>query len=315
MYSCIWCKCPSDKRHDLSKEWSISDVNKGARSTSENVAIGSSSRKRYNVSHPPLFPNIPLTNVVIDNLHLFLRVTDVLINQLILELKRQDSIERMKTFSSYDPSKYRHIHGYEQFVSSLKIPDFHFYIGQTSKALKCRSLTGPEKLKLISNISIASLLPGLPSEKTQPIQNLWSDLLELNRIFSRRQEDLSTKDIDEFHEQSRKWGRDFIKVYHIQNVTPYIHAMVNHVSEFMRVHGSILPFTQQGLEKYNDVTTKMYFRSTCHQGSKAFTQILQKQNRLEHFRDIGIKTKKCFEVTCSKCNERGHYSLTCKLNV
>ena len=35
------------------------------------------------------------------------------------------------------------------------------------------------------------------------------------------------------------------------NVTPYIHAMAKHVSEFRQIHGSVLPFTQQGLEKYN----------------------------------------------------------------
>ena len=29
----------------------------------------------------------------------------------------------------------------------------------------------------------------------------------------------------------------------------------------MRIHGSILPFTQQGLEKFNDVVTKQYIRA------------------------------------------------------
>ncbi len=42
---------------------------------------------------------------------------------------------------------------------------------------------------------------------------------------------------------------------------------------------------QQGLEKYNDITTKMYFRSTNHIGDHAFEQIMQKQNRLEYLRD------------------------------
>ncbi len=30
-YGCLWCKCPSDLYHDVTIEWSITDVEKGAR--------------------------------------------------------------------------------------------------------------------------------------------------------------------------------------------------------------------------------------------------------------------------------------------
>ena len=43
-------------------------------------------------------------------------------------------------------------------------------------------------------------------------------------------------------------------------MTPYIHAMHSHVGQFLRQHGGLLPFTQQGIEKYNDRLTKTYFR-------------------------------------------------------
>ena len=46
----------------------------------------------------------------------------------------------------------------------------------------------------------------------------------------------------------------------VKRVTPYIHAMHSHVGQFIRRHGALLPFTQQGLEKYNDRMTRMYFR-------------------------------------------------------
>ena len=80
-----------------------------------------------------------------------------------------------------------------------------------------------------------------------------------------------------------------MQTYQAKNVTPYIHAMMNHVSEFMKLHGSILAFTQQGLEKYNDVITKDYFRATSHKGKQALLQIMQKRNRLEHLRDSGVQ--------------------------
>ena len=91
-YSCIWCKCGRDERYDPDKEWSVTDSSKGARSVEEIVECAALPRlkQKFNVSHVPLFPTIPLSHVVIDNLHLFLRVADVLINLLITELCCQD---------------------------------------------------------------------------------------------------------------------------------------------------------------------------------------------------------------------------------
>ena len=69
---------------------------------------------------------------------------------------------------------------------------------------------------------------------------------------------------------------------------------MNHVGEFMTIHGSILPFNQQALEKKNDVVTKMFFCSSNHQGDTSLSQILEKQNRIEHFESVGIKKKWSF---------------------
>ena len=97
-YSCIWCKCDHGEQYDPDKEWSVTDSSKGARSVEEIVEYAAlpRSKQKFNVSHVPLFPTIPLSHVVIDNLHLFLRVADVLINLLITELRRQDSIDQRK---------------------------------------------------------------------------------------------------------------------------------------------------------------------------------------------------------------------------
>ena len=196
--------------------------------------------KRFNASRNPIFSKIPLTNVVIDNLHLFLRVADVLIDHLIVELRRLDGIEKQSKLSSFDKRKYQHLVSYENFVSSLGIPGFSFYIGQTSKKLKCRTLTGPEKLKLFKAIKIHDVLGQQADQNTVKIQHLWDEMLALNQLYSRRPEELTVELIDEFAQRSREWGRSFIGVYHTASVTPYIHALMNHVSEFMKLHGGIL---------------------------------------------------------------------------
>ena len=82
---------------------SITDVSRGAKNI-ENISLATlpKSRKKLNVSHAPFFPNIPLANVVIDNLHLFLCVSNILLNHLIEELLRQDAIEKAKRFTTFD---------------------------------------------------------------------------------------------------------------------------------------------------------------------------------------------------------------------
>lgn len=204
------------------------------------------------MSHEPLFQNITLENTVIDNLHLFLRVSDVLIDLLVVELHRQDAIDKVKKFTTSDLTKYSK---YQEFVSSLGIPGFEFYIRCTSKELKFRSLTGPKKLKLFRNMNIQVLLPNNEPKSCCCIQHLWEELLGLNTIITKSAEDLSESTI---HTRTRKWGESFFSVYQRKHVTLCIHTLMNHVGEFMKIHGSILPFTQQGLEK-NNVITKSYF--------------------------------------------------------
>ncbi len=302
-YAYIWCKVKNDERYDADRQWSMSETSLGARTIEENIRQSQlpKSRKEYNVSNAPLFPTIPLTNVVIDNWHLFLRVSDVLIDLLIIELRFHDCVDKVKKCTNFDCTKYKHIHGYEQFICGLAIPGSQFYIGQSSKALKCRSLTGPEKLRVFQSIDIQKLLPLANSDQCGRIQHLWSELYSLNKILSKQKNELPETAINEYEERARQWGRDFVAVYQSDRVTPYIHAMMNHVHEFMRVYGSILPFTQQGLEKLNHNVTKTYFRSSCHHGEAALQQLIEKQNRLEHLSNLGAKRKKSFEMTCSNC--------------
>jgi len=48
----------------------------------------------------------------------------------------------------------------------------------------------------------------------------------------------------------------FTSIYQSKDVTPYMQAFAVHASKFICLHGNIIRFTQQGLEKLNDLTTK-----------------------------------------------------------
>ena len=207
-YACIWCKCPTNLRFDPDKVWSVTNTSEGARTIEDTIKLSQlpRSKKQFNVSNTPLFPTIPLTNVVIDNLHLFLRVSDVLLDLLITELKRQDSIDKVKRFSSFDITKYKHMQDFEQFIKGLGIPGFEFNVGRASKMFKSRSLTGPEKLKVFHNIKVRLLLPNFPCNEASKIQHLWDELLQLNMLFSSAADDLSPAVIDTFECRAREWG-------------------------------------------------------------------------------------------------------------
>ena len=307
-YACIWCKCPALERHITDEKWSISDTTCGARSIEENIRIATSHSKQYNVSRQPLFPTIPLTRVVVDNLHMFLRVGDTLIDLLIGSLRTMDRVNQTLRVRSLDGLT--HLKTFECHVKQLGISGYSFWIGKQSKQLKWRSLTGPEKLTLFSNINISTVFPDLPHN--QEVQKLWEDFIVIHKLFSSKPTELTPESITRFETLSKAFVGDFIKIYPAKHVTPYMHCMMYHVSEFMQLHGSILMFTQQGLEKYNDLMTKDYFRATSHRNEQCLIQILQKQNRLEHLENLGARRPNKHAITCSNCKAKGHNKWTCK---
>ena len=108
---------------------------------------------------------------------MFLRISDNLIELLIRELRRQDSIDKLSTFSNgFCRTKYKHMAGYETFVKSLGIT-FEWRINKDSKKLEYKDLTGPEKLVLIQNINFKSLLPNC--HVTEDLQVLWSSFMDI----------------------------------------------------------------------------------------------------------------------------------------
>jgi len=246
---------------------------------------------------------VPMERVIIDNLHLFLRVADSLINLLILDLRRLDGIEKC---NELDRSKATNIREYEAFlVFSCKIP-FHFYVCKDSRSLKWRDLTGPEKYKLFAKINLPDLFPNLPNASV--IQDIWMQFMALNEIL--RSEEVSSEEAAAFSVKSKAWLQLYLTVYQSKHVTPYMHALVAHLHEFLQSHGAIVPFTQQGLEKLNDVFTQQYFQSTNHREYDALKQLLLKQNRLEALTDMGYERTKKVQ-TCSICKQPGHNKRKC----
>ena len=95
-FACIWCLCLCKLRYNVSQNWSLTDLNQGARSIElikEHVK-----NEKYNCMHTALFDFILLDHVLIDTLHLFLHISHVLIELLIRQLKCEDATEKKITF-------------------------------------------------------------------------------------------------------------------------------------------------------------------------------------------------------------------------
>lgn len=203
-------------------------------------------------------------------------------------------------------NKYKHLAGWEKYLSeTLKIP-FNWFICKESKKLKWRDLTGPEKLVLFRNIKIRNVLPTF--EDGDKIQCLWDTFLNISEILSSSNK--NEINVEEFSRQTKSWLELFLTLYHTKHVTPYMHALVWHVPEFLNLYGTICPFTQQGLEKLNDKTTKDFFRATSQRGVDALFQLMQKRNCMEYLEDNGFRRQPCLH-TCSNCLKNDHNKLTC----
>ena len=179
---------------------------------------------------------------------------------------------------------------------------FQWY-SDDSKKLKWRDLTGPEKTRLFTNVDLPRTFPQLPN--VDKIQNLW---MEFWRLFNKLRG--YECDPDHLQRDAKSWVSDFLVLYQTKNVTPYVHAFVHHVPEFIKHYGNVASYTQEGMEKLNDITTKHYQRSTNHRDMESLKQVLEKKNRIEELETSGYSRKKR-TIKCSTCKLNGHNKRSC----
>ena len=199
---------------------------------------------KYGCARQPLFPSIPIDHAVPDILHLFLRISDVLINLLILELRRLDGIEKVK-MHELDRGSATNVSTYEWFINTNCKICFAWFIGKDSKTLEWRDLTGPVKLKLFGRIDIPKLFLAVP--QAENIQKLWDSFIDIYSTL-RATSPFCNEEIMNFEAHVQTWITLFLSIYQSKNVTPYMRILVYHVPEFLHKYGTLSLFTQQGIE-------------------------------------------------------------------
>ncbi|GBC03881.1 hypothetical protein RclHR1_05390003 [Rhizophagus clarus] len=257
---------------NLSKEWTINkNINK---LIEKNNYYEGHSRK-------PLFDMIPLDHWLPDELHVMLRITDRLWSLLIAELVEQNSFNDTARKIIIDEMK------------KIKV-NFQFWQDQGSKTWNYTSLMGNDKLKVLQFFDLTKILS---RRRAAIVRDLWDKFYEL---YIKMKD--PTTNAEDFKNDAKNWltlfltpsegipnTREFKKgLYQPDNITPYIHVLVYHISEFMTIHHKwgLKAFSCSGIEKKNHEQVSYFFRKTMKDGggkkksqSSAIVEILQHENR------------------------------------
>ena len=141
-------------------------VHKGARTMSEIQSLTiEPARKNFGCLRMPIFRSIPLDHVIIDTLCLLLRIADLLIDLLILELRHQDGID-----SQTRPLKKTHLASYEAFLNEECKISFQWY----AEEQKLKYGPVQRSIDFFKKINIGILFPSTPKAGVMDFL-LWYD--------------------------------------------------------------------------------------------------------------------------------------------
>jgi hypothetical protein len=228
-YFCPWCQISKEQQGDFSYEWTISK-------TMDQICEDYTFYRGH--IRPAIFDMIPLQNWVPDELHVMLRITDVLWRLILDELKSRNTWG----------DKARNVIIEEMKCINVK---FHFWLEVGSINWQYTALMGRDKLSVLQHFNLAKLFPR--SRATQ-IRNLWDNFYLLYEAMKD-----SKTDSTQFSNNAHAWLRQFLDpnpvssdyFYQACDITPYMHVLVYHIPEMLRIHHQfgLTAFSCQPLKK------------------------------------------------------------------
>ncbi len=217
---------------------------------------------------PPIFSFIKMRNIIVDVLHMFLRITD----RLVLLLHR--NIEAMDcTYSTLLEDKNPN---FKKFIGFLKSIGIKKPFRLEKNCFVLRDLNGVDKLKLFNKLDLCSLFPDMNNVGEK------NDLLKkFAEIISDVKSDIR---VPELEQRTKEWYILFAKLNFTAEITPYCHIFAKHIHEqveYLTSKGlTINKFSMQGLEKQNDFFSQ-YFHRSSNKRDSYLEQIMKKRCRIE----------------------------------
>lgn len=271
-HACPWCKVHKNRRHSteyMTEHYNSPPVARSIEELANNKPVQvdhvsvtdgkPTARNKYGQKQKPLV-HIPLTHVVLDELHLMLRVTDVLTNALVRDAMTKDKLAGNK--------KVLEGPNLQDLIAAIRKCGVTFSVWEKSNAdgssgglYDFTSLMGPDKKNLLTSLPGNIREAGCLSTATQDkVVSLWESFSSLYDNLRK----LQPSSVTEFQQNAQAWVRNFCELgnhqagYGQARVTPYMHALVYHVPEIAKQHGSVQQFSGHGVEKFNDMARRIH---------------------------------------------------------
>ena len=257
-HACAWCKIHKDERwnmmHDLNYYCS-SELKRTLKDLKESCT--KHSKENFCCINPPLL-NIELDHVLPDELHLLLRIMDVLTGNLVKDAINWDLQD------NWNKKKCEHVHTHltdlKDAIRSCGIPfdiwEKRSADGKASGQYDFTSLMGSDKKKLL--IELPNKFDGVIRPQTcGTVKEIWQKFSILYGTITCNKPTVEM--INEYHEKAKEWVdlfislRDKIDGYRKKNVTLYMHIMVYHIPKFLELYKTVKIFSGQGVERNNDL--------------------------------------------------------------
>ena len=279
----------TDKRWDTSLNLEHYQSPALKRSLQEMIELAGKKKQenKYCCDHEPLL-HIELDHVVLDELHLLLRILDVLIENLVrdaLDWDRRENWDKRK-----GQQKKEHLNNLQATVRSCGV-SFDIWEktnadGKGSGIYDFTSLLGSDKKKLLKELP--NKLDGVIQPDTvEVVKTIWEKFGEIYSTVTNKSPSIEM--INDYFQKAREWVNLFTSLrdkrigYKRANVTPYMHAMVYHIPTFLQNYKTIKLFTGQGVEKNNDMARAIVLRKSNKWNAPA--DILKLESRQWNLRD------------------------------
>ena len=227
-YACLWCEIHKQFRWDTSKDFLFYNTEPLKR-TLENIKKQCQCKSsNYGCINPPLI-NIDLDHVLADELHLLLRVTDRMLQNVVDEILEKDAIEDFNKPKGQPKGVL--LKTFVDDVNSLGVTFSVWYKknadGSRSNVLEYTSLVGAQKKLLLMKLP-STLENYLHSDTAATVMQIWNDFKEYYDLISNI--NLTSDLSNTAFEKAKQWLELFCSIrqfrtgYTRAKITPYMHA-------------------------------------------------------------------------------------------
>ncbi len=299
-YSCMYCTTKQTDFSNVTDDYKITrTIEQSKNIYNENHLKKKNIDTSLGVVNLPIFDFIGFDELIYDILHQFLRIPEKLLELFLNDLNELDKYNgpdlekrlNLKAFKLFledtcriqNPFKTKDstLGRYElrsfrgEDIDKLLESNFDFHYNQglvtfndkidsllllVNKHNSVESLVTQEIIQ-VRNLNDDNEFEKYKIQKFNFIKTIWHEYKIINNILKSIHL-YNNEYLDILNMRLKNWLRLFLKAYHKQHITPYMHIITSHTIELLKKYKNLNKFNMQGLEKTNDVLKTIYYKKT-----------------------------------------------------